>query len=332
MTARGGTASHALKPGRESRAIRQPWQRTCAHLLYVDTMRFLQWNVLNRPFDPDLWTSSKMLDLLDVIWAWEPDAATLQEVPVGALDAMRTALGEHRWSMVAGDPAQERGDVSVIAWRRSALRQHLLPVGSTGQTTGSNEPDLAKTPSVMTYAGMNVDAVTVCLETIVDDGPPFVFSLTSYHGYWGAAKQGERMMELQALDESVSRFDTAADVMCGDFNATRNEPGIRWLMGEEIAGDPASAGSATFWTEAQEVAVALGRQDFPVCTTLNTGVAEETAKPHGINPALMPKRRIDFMVSRGWNYGKRGGWTGDVMVREHDGLSDHALMVADVIN
>lgn len=302
------------------------------HQLYVAIMRFLQWNVLNRPFDTDLWTSSKMPDLLDVIWSWEPDAATLQEVPVGALDAMRTALGEHGWSMVAGDPAQERGDVSVVAWRRSALRQRLPSAGLAGQTTGSNESDLAKTSSGVTYAGMDVDAVTVCLETIVDAGSPFVFSLTSYHGYWGAYKQRERMTELQALDGSVSRLDTAADVMCGDFNAPRSEHGIRWLMGEEIAGDPASSGSSTFWTEAQEVAVALGRQDSPICTTLNTGVAAETAKPHGINPALMPKRRIDFMASRGWNYGKRGGWTGRVVVKEYDGLSDHALMVADVID
>lgn len=297
-------------------------------------MRFLQWNVLNRPFDSDLWTSSKMPDLLDVIWSWEPDAATLQEVPVEALDPMRTALGEHGWSMVAGDPAQERGDVSVVAWRRSTLRQRLPSMGPTEQTTGSNEPDLAKTSSVVTYAdaGMDIDAVTACLETIGDDGSPFVFSLTSYHGYWGATRQGERMVELHALDERVSRLDTAADVMCGDFNATRNEPGIRWLMGEEIAGDPVATNASTFWTEAQEVAVALGRQDSPVCTTLNTGVAAETAEPHGINPALMPKRRIDFMVSRGWNYGKRGGWTGDVVVKEYDGLSDHALMVADVID
>lgn len=295
-------------------------------------MRFLQWNVLNRPFDTDLWTSSKMPDLLDVIWSWEPDAAALQEVPVGALGAMRTALGEHGWSMVAGDPAQDRGDVSVVAWRRSALRPHLPSMSSTGQPAGPNEPDLADTPSVVTYANMNVDAVTACLETTGDAGSPFVFSLTSYHGYWGASKQVERMLELQALDGSVSRLDTAADVMCGDFNAPSSEHGIRCLMGEEIAGDPASADSTTFWTEAQEVAVALGKQDSPVCTTLNTGVAAETAKPHGINPALMPKRRIDFMASRGWNYGKRGGWTGCVVVKEYDGLSDHALMVADVID
>lgn len=273
-----------------------------------------------------------MPDLLDVIWSWKPDAATLQEVPVEALDSMQTALDKHGWSMAAGDPAQERGDVSVVAWRLSARRQRLPSVGLTEQTTGSNEPDLAKTPSVVTYAGMDIDAVTACLETIGDDGSPFVLSLTSYHGYWGATRQGERMTELQALDERVSRLDTAADVMCGDFNATRNEPGIRWLMGEEIAGDPAAANSSTFWTEAQEVAVALGRQDSPVCTTLNTGVAAVTAKPHGINPSLMPKRRIDFMASRGWNYGKRGGWTGNVVVKEYNGLSDHALVIADSID
>lgn len=262
--------------------------------------------------------------LVSTILEQGPDAITLQEVPVDALDGLDAKLRQHGWSMLAGEPAQDRRDVSVAAWDGEAF-------------------DCVDS---VTYEATNIDAVTVCLSTVQDgralSGAP-AFSLTSYHGYWGAFKQAERLAELRELDATIGKLDASAGFLCGDFNAVHEEDAVRWLAGEKIAGDVsthssdvgrhvATSGMTTFWNEAQDVAVALGRQDSQLPTTLNAGVAEETAAPHGIDVKYMPRRRIDFMFSHGWTYGKPCGWTGDVRVEDHPELSDHSLIVAETID
>ena len=286
-------------------------------------MRLLQWNVLNRPVD-DLWIDDKMPKLISTILKQTPDAITLQEVPVNALDYLDSHLRQRGYAMLAGKPTQDRGDVAIIAWNIERL----------------------KCVDASTYGMHGIDAVTGCLIPTWDkrkyDGKPS-FSLTSYHGCWGALKQEERLTELRKLDAVIGDLDADGGFLCGDFNATRGEDGIRWLMGEAIADDgstfvPDSDGrhsmarKTTYWNEAQDVAVALGRQGSQLPTTLNAGVAEETAAPHGIDVKYMPRRRIDFMFSRGWIYGKPYGWTGDVRVEDRPELSDHSLIVAETID
>lgn len=286
-------------------------------------MRLLQWNVLNRPAG-SLWTDGKTPMLVSIILEQEPGAITLQEVPVDALDGLDAKLRQHGWSMLAGEPAQDRRDVSVAAWDGEAFR----------------------CVDSVTYETTNIDAVTVCLSTVQDgralSGSP-AFSLTSYHGYWGAFKQAERLAELRELDATIGKLDASTGFLCGDFNAVREEDAVRWLAGEKIAGDVdfhssdvschvTTSGMTTFWNEAQDVAVALGRQDSQLPTTLNAGAAEETAAPHGIDVKYMPRRRIDFMFSHGWTYGKLGGWTGEVALEDHPDMSDHSLMTAETID
>lgn len=265
-----------------------------------------------------------MPELISTILKQTPDAITLQEVPVNALDSLDSHLRQHGWAMLAGKPTQDCGDVAIIAWDNERL----------------------KCVDVSTYGVSGIDAVTGCLIPTCGkrkyDGKP-TFSLTSYHGRWGAFKQEERLTELRKLDAVIGDLDADAGFLCGDFNATRGEDAIRWLMGEAIADDEDTfvtnseghrsiARKTTYWNEAQDVAVALGRQGSQLPTTLNSGVAEETAAPHGINVKHMPRRRIDFMFSRGWTYGKPCGWTGDVRVEDRPELSDHSFIVAEAID
>lgn len=137
------------------------------HSLYIShVMRLLQWNVLNRPAG-SLWTDGKTPMLVSTILEHEPDAITLQEVPVDALDGLDAKLRQHGWSMLAGEPAQDLRDVSVAAW----------------------DSETFDCVDSVTYETTNIDAVTACLSTVQDgralSGAP-AFSLTSYHGYWGA--------------------------------------------------------------------------------------------------------------------------------------------------
>ena len=285
-------------------------------------MRILQWNVLNRPFDASKWNSEKWPALQSTILSHEPQIVTLQEVPFFLAKDLDSKLGEIGWDSVCCSPVQDREDVCVVAWDTSRLIQ-------------ADEDGLH-----VTYEDKDIDAVTALLNPIdwtdPETGDLKLLTVTSYHGYWGALRQSARMGELVKMNREINELEADASLMCGDFNAPRDEDSIRWLMGEYMGLRQNEAGrivtETTFWNEAQEVAVALGKKDKPEPTSLATGVAVETAAPHGINIEHMPARRIEFLASKGWSYGKRGGWTGDVLVEAHDDLSDHALLVADVID
>lgn len=150
-------------------------------------------------------------------------------------------------------------------------------------------------------------------------------TVCSYHGAWGAFRQRERLDEARLLDVRLSRRAAKGPVLlCGDFNAMPGEPAIRLLSGLTEA--------PTFWTEAQDTAVMLGMGGpYPTVLPGTSAEAAVTARSQGLDPRLVPGRRIDYMFSYGWNYGRPGGWTGGVSV-EDAGPSDHALLTAETLD
>ena len=146
-------------------------------------------------------------------------------------------------------------------------------------------------------------------------------TLTSYHG----VIVNVRLDEARLLDARLSRCAAkGAVLLCGDFNAMPDEPAIRLLSGLSEA--------PTFWTEAQDTAAMLGRGGpYPTVLPGTSAEAAVTARSQGLDPRLVPGRRIDYMFSYGWNYGRPGGWTGGVSV-EDAGPSDHALLTAETLD
>lgn len=146
-------------------------------------------------------------------------------------------------------------------------------------------------------------------------------AVCSYHGAWGAFRQRERLDEARLLDARLSRCAAkGAVLLCGDFNAMPDEPAIRLLSGPSEA--------PTFWTEAQDTAAMLGRGGpYPTVLPGTSAEAAVTARSQGLNPRLVPGRRIDHMFS----YGRPGGWTGGVSA-EDAGPSDHALLTAETLD
>lgn len=113
-------------------------------------------------------------------------------------------------------------------------------------------------------------------------------------------------------------------LLCGDLNARPGEPCIRLLTGESTEPE--------YWTEAQDTAALLGHIDRPMPTALDGShpMAAHTARLVGVDPDCLPARRIDYMLSEGWNHGRVGGWTGDVELTD-TGWSDHMLMEASIL-
>lgn len=186
-----------------------------------------------------------------------------------------------------------RTDLCAVCWRTGMLE----PVDGPSSVPGVD------------CAIQAFDGLTVC----------------SYHGAWGAFRQRERLDEARLLDARLSRRAAKGPVLlCGDFNAMPGEPAIRLLSGLTEA--------PTFWTEAQDTAAMLGMGGpYPTALPGTSAQAAATAESQGLDSRLVPGRRIDYLFSYGWNYGRPGGWTGEATV-EDTGLSDHALLMARALD
>lgn len=280
-------------------------------------MKTMQWNVLDKPLDS--W-NLKIPELMDAISSEAPDLLSMQEIPVGSRPAFTAALRDLGYKIEYAVPRTgHEGNSSAVAWNSS----EFVKLGSRTYEHGSVE-------SKTNVYGL--DAVTVRLLSNGYDhnGGIFKVSFTSHHAWWGATEQANRLRELMALDEAIktSDGDCNARLLGGDFNAPRSEDCIRWMAGETLV-----EGKSTFWTEAQDTAIALGKMDAASPTSLSHGskAAMDTAAGHGINTEYMPLRRIDFLFSEGWNYGHRGGWTGDAHTLIRGATSDHAALIASTL-
>lgn len=183
------------------------------------------------------------------------DAACLQEVPADGLDTLTAAFAERGLTLAAGRLRQGRTDLCAVCWRTGALE----PVGGPSGVPG-------------------VDCVIQAFDGL---------AVCSYHGAWGAFRQRERLDEARLLDARLSRRAAkGAVLLCGDFNAMPDEPAIRLLSG--------LAEAPTFWTEAQDTAAMLGRGGpYPTVLPGASAEAAVTARSQGLDPRLVPGRRID---------------------------------------
>ena len=216
-----------------------------------------------------------------------------------------------------------------FTWRREPMHNKLDTVGiaynmRSMHMIGSSEPVYGVEALKAQLAYNNDD--TRHLEVI------------TYHGDWGATMQASRLRELSVINRlsvSMSRYPV---VLAGDFNARPNERPIRYIRGEaEGINDKDWA----YWIEAQDMKESLVGSK-PFMTSLNTGLAIMTAANQGIDANYYPERRIDYMFTHGFAYGRQGGFTGDASTYDgfinDDGtwvsvnmLSDHRPVLASII-
>ena len=123
--------------------------------------------------------------------------------------------------------------------------------------------------------------------------------VVSAHLAWGGLLEHRRLLQASALDAAVSRLlgdPNAPAVMGGDLNTTPESATVRHLTGLE-----AFEGRSAQWTDAFAVA-GLGSG---VSSTGANRWARRTAAKHGfLDPAAIPDRRIDFLLVRGYAYGR----------------------------
>ena len=160
-----------------------------------------------------------------------------------------------------------------------------------------------------------------------------VIAITA-HLHWGGENEYGRLTQLMAINAKANEFaETYRDLnpvilLTGDFNALPDGDAIRFMTGKGIVAGHKGA----YWTDAWGM---LGNADNEFTMVPDNHWARETAYGCGIDiPELMPKRRIDYIMSYGWTYGKHGSPL--TFAKDYDAvsplgypISDHAGLTAD---
>lgn len=158
------------------------------------------------------------------------------------------------------------------------------------------------------------------------------FHIMSAHFSWGSKGTPSRNLEAVDVNQyalNARQSDSDAVVMLlGDLNCTPDSDTLRYLTGKHVIG-----GESTIWVDAYDYA---GNQDE--WFTLDNGSywAVETSAFHNrYRPAMGIKRRIDYILSYEWVYGKPGcplsyNLWGELSHEEGFPTSDHYGVWAEI--
>lgn len=138
---------------------------------------------------------------------------------------------------------------------------------------------------------------------VFEDGEK-AFAVINVHGVWGGHLAHKRETQFKMLDMHASMLEQKyADrelfvVMGGDFNTEPESSVIRYLKGLQGLGD-----EGAYWIDAW----AFCGEGEGSTSSSKMKFFHETASNRGVkHPQFTPDRRIDYLMVKGWQYGKRG--------------------------
>lgn len=250
------------------------------HLLRVTTL-----NINHAPDEVDRRTGLACDELGSLL----PAVLCLQEVRFG------TDSGSTQLDTIAA----ETGLAVVSARPQHATRDGVLSgnaILSFLPVLESGAIALATPQARVTYADYAVLRATTGQALIV----------VSAHLAWGGDQEGARLTQMTSIDGRVRmlmaryRDQNPVAILAGDFNTTPGSDTNRYLNGQGAG----SNGGYTFWTEAFAV---VGNPNEAATVAADNHWAQSTARNVGIEfPEMLPDRRIDYVWTYGWAYGKPG--------------------------
>lgn len=132
--------------------------------------------------------------------------------------------------------------------------------------------------------------------------PVIVFSV---HGAWGGHRENVREQKFLAINAHATELEikysdrNPLTLIAGDFNTRPDSSSMRFMRGLQSL-----HGQGTYWTDAWE---ALGEGPGYTSEPSANKLAVKTALEGGIFlPQILPGRRIDYIMVKGWTYGKIG--------------------------
>lgn len=266
----------------------------------MNTMRVLQLNCLHSEQEP------RVSIITEAIAHASPDLGMLQEVNHYELIADALAAKGYEHTLIKKGIAKNGEPESVLLFSKT-------PWLAPAEDLAKPDFDSKLIMGVTVVNGVRVQAI-------------------STHGPWGGASEGRRLLHNEQIDRLAAdkAFHEAAEVtvLGGDLNAEPNSRSMRYLAGKDL--DSKGEGS-TLWIDGWYCAGSPENEitASPTDNRLSAAVAQMVK---GVTPELVPDRRIDYLLTRGWNYGRRGGFLnfGRLVHPAGEELSDHYGLVATI--
>lgn len=147
--------------------------------------------------------------------------------------------------------------------------------------------------------------------------------ITSAHLAWGETVEGQRLVSASLINKVCENNLETLSILCGDFNTDPDSRTVRFLCGKDLDIN----GNSTLWLDSWFEK----NKNEPGTTTLyKSALGVRTAKRHGIkNPEQLPERRIDYIMVKGWRYGKTG-YPLDCYTFGDDTPSDHKGLISEL--
>ena len=256
----------------------------------MKNLNFATWNILGDDLDRDSRLSIVSNEIRDL------DFVAIQEVTMDEQNGINTAIALSQLSdlkvasCVSGDvtnliTGQIQG--TAILTKLEVVKSNLIISAPPDLTNGKSQEYNKYAAAVL--RAPNNRLILIC----------------SVHLPWGAHNEVRRLEHSLYIDLQITEIMQtlpvgSISILAGDLNVNSNSESLRFLRGETAFKD-----KSTFWVD-----VWNEKGDGPGYTfqpALSNNYLNETAYRSGIiSPELMPPRRLDYLLVRGWVFGKAG--------------------------
>lgn len=287
------------------------------------TIRIATWNLLHTATDN---YDARLAEAVAQINQIRPDVLLVQEATIGEprQDAILSISQDCELTVASRANMKETYSASLMP------SNHLVQVGVLTKFPVLDQQSIPLAPTPLTEPEAAL--------SVLRQPSGNLLIVCSAHLAWGGAAESYRFTQARQIDAIIAqefeRYSEAGEnvvaVFGGDFNAVPESRTLRWLRGL----DPGPDNHDTYWVDAWAKA-GQGGEGF---TSLpDNPHAHRTAIAVGISrPERNPRRRIDYILVRGWAHGRPGdplrcGVFGDQPLT---GIfaSDHLGVWADVVD
>lgn len=159
------------------------------------------------------------------------------------------------------------------------------------------------------------------------------FQIISTHFTWGTAKENKRLENAYKLDMEIAKTtpfylnhekQEIFTILGGDLNSEPDSATLRFLLGKDIYKGHSTQYIDSFLVDNKNIYTSTPKNKYFIRTALNNNFP---------NPKLLPERRIDYILSRGYNYGRVGSPLGSKILSTDPiyYYSDHYPIEAEII-
>ena len=272
----------------------------------LPTLRIATWNIDAREAE----RSSRLKTIVESLKPFDLDALCLQECWEGASEEIAYALGMNTGSYYEAPSGAKYGNAVLSRY----------PLVNSIPIEHAVLPRMGEKPNPSTLVALTIESPSGRL-----------WRIGSTHLCWGGFGEGVRLGQVQEIERLAKQAEKHSpqelvQVLTGDFNAQPQSATLRYITGL----DPDKDGESTLWVDAWAT-----RETAPGYTSTNDNpMTAWIAKSQGIlNPEFLPNRRIDYILTRGFAYGRAGSPISvKLLDRPHNGEygSDHYGVVANL--